>query len=85
MKIPIILQSTKGKTKERLLKEFKTAWRKFLIAKRKIEKGKEDWALLWWLHESEQLKEKLSREEVDHINRYVRESGRGDMWEIEYN
>ena len=52
-------------------------WKNLFAVKKKIEKEKKDWALLWWLHESEQLKEKLSKEEVDQINRYVRESGRG--------
>lgn len=37
MKIPIILISTKGKTKEGLLKEFKTAWKKFFAVKKRIE------------------------------------------------
>jgi hypothetical protein len=41
--------------------------------------------ILWWLHEAEQLEEKLSREEVDEINCYVREKGGSDMWEIDYD
>ena len=49
------------------------------------EEKETDWALLWWLHESEQLKEKLSREDIDKINQYVRENPNSDMWEIEYD
>ena len=38
--------------------------------------------LLWWLHESEQLKEKLSKKDIQKINRYVREHPESHMWEI---
>lgn len=40
MKIPIILISTEGKTKEQLLKEFRAAWKRFLVAKKKVEEEK---------------------------------------------
>ena len=56
------------------------------MEKNKKEKlSNEQIRLLWWLHESEQLEEKLSREEVDQINHYVREYGGGNMWEIYYD
>jgi len=56
------------------------------MEKNKKEKlSNEQIRLLWWLHESEQLEEKLSREEVDQINEYVKESGGLNMWRIEYD
>jgi hypothetical protein len=39
--------------------------------------------LIWWLHEAEQLKEKLSNDEVDQINDYIRNHPGSEMWEIE--
>jgi len=36
MKIPIILQSTRRKTKKQLVKEFMGDWNRFLGAKKKI-------------------------------------------------
>ncbi len=41
--------------------------------------------MLWWLHESEQLQEKLTKEEVDEINTYVRNSNDPNLWEIDYD
>ncbi len=37
---------------------------------------------VWWLHESEQLEEELSDEEVAEINEYVRNANNPDLWEI---
>ncbi|KKP58914.1 MAG: hypothetical protein UR51_C0002G0067 [Candidatus Moranbacteria bacterium GW2011_GWF1_34_10] len=44
-----------------------------------------DWATLWWLHESKQLKEKLTKEEVQKINQFVKDHPDLDMWEIDEN
>jgi hypothetical protein len=40
---------------------------------------------LWLLHESEQLKEKLSKEDVDEINQYIRKLDDPDLWEVDYD
>ena len=41
--------------------------------------------MLWWLHESEQLQEKLTKEEVDEINDFVKKSNDPNLWEIDYD
>ena len=44
-----------------------------------------DLRLIWYLHVAEQLKEKLSREMTDAINKIVRNNEHGTMWEIDYD
>lgn len=70
MKIPIILISTEGKTKEQLEKEFMTAWKKFLEVKKKIEeeKKKEDFE-----KETKKLNE-LSRKNPEPLIRWLEDA-----------
>ncbi len=40
--------------------------------RRKNKMTEDEIRMLWWLHESEQLEEKITKEEIDEINEHVR-------------
>ncbi|MDZ7612189.1 MAG: hypothetical protein U5L10_05480 [Candidatus Moranbacteria bacterium] len=38
--------------------------------------------LVWWLHITGKLEEKLSKEEIEEINQYIKEKKDPNLWEI---